>query len=312
MEYLPELIVAADWSVSDNKRWMVRAELGRGQQYLIYPPEPVGQITTFIDRLRETLSSGGTALVGFDFPIGLPIAYADKVGISSWRGALGVFGTPGWEQFYQRSDSPTLRQPFFPLPKRKGQKGNFRKQLAEALGFDNLDDLYRHCDRGTQYRTKAECLFFTLGGKQVGAGALVGWEQVLAPNRDNIRFWPFDGDFPDILKESGIVVAEIYPREAYSHLGISIGPGTGLSKTRRQDRQRVAAPVVKYINSKKIQISEAAKSWFYWGFASDDDFDAMMSLLSMLLIVTSKTEFSLPNDDPKIRNVEGWIFGQKA
>lgn len=305
---LPNIVIAADWSVDGRKGWMVRADLCPKNKYLVFPPEPVGEHSTLIHRIETCLPEHGTALLGFDFPIGLPKQYAEKTGISTWRQGLELFGGPGWEYFYQRSDNPTLRQPFFPLPTR--EKGNYRNQLAEALGFGNLKQLLRRCDKKTDNRPGAECVFYTLGGRQVGAGAVIGWSEVLAPAMERIRFWPFDGDLNDLLREPGIVVVEVYPREAYTHLGISIGPGTGLSKRRREDRQKACAHVLEAVTGGGIKFSEPAKSWIQWGFEREDDFDAMMGLLSMLQVVTGQRDPGSPDEDPYIRTIEGWILGQ--
>ncbi len=88
IEKLPDPVISADWSVNEKKCWMVRAELFEGTCYLIFPPEPVGKPSTLIERVRTSLPQSGTGLIGFDFPIGLPEKYADRVGVSHWREAL--------------------------------------------------------------------------------------------------------------------------------------------------------------------------------------------------------------------------------
>ena len=80
---------------------------------------------------------------------------------------------------------------------------------------------------GRRHGRPRECLFFTLGGAQVGAGAIVGWRDVIQPALSEVKLWPFDGDLVTLLATPGVTVAEIYPAEAYSHLGVSIGTGTG-------------------------------------------------------------------------------------
>ena len=40
---LPSLVIAADWSTDERKRWMVRAERVDSCAYVVYPPEPVGR-----------------------------------------------------------------------------------------------------------------------------------------------------------------------------------------------------------------------------------------------------------------------------
>jgi hypothetical protein len=130
---LPDLVVAADWSTVETKRWMVRGErVGNG--YVVSPPEPVGDHKALMARLRRTLPNDHGLLIGFDCPIGLPVEYAHEASVESFRTFLGeMVGRGEWERFYQISDLPSLRQPFFPLPKQ--QSGNFRAQLALALGF---------------------------------------------------------------------------------------------------------------------------------------------------------------------------------
>jgi len=160
-------------------------------------------------------------LIGFDFPIGLPAAYAKAVGVSSFRKAMSQFGSDPWESFYTISNSPNLRQPFFPLPTPKS--GDYRNQLAKALGCQDLSPLRRRCDLRTITRRAAECLFFTLGGAQVGAAAIVGWRDVIQPSLEPVKLWPFDGDLSSLLSEEGVTIAEIYPAEAYLHLGVKIG-----------------------------------------------------------------------------------------
>jgi hypothetical protein len=105
---LPELVVAADWSKNEGKRWMVRAELIDQGNYLVSPPEPVGAPETLLRRLKNQVTAGNSVLIGFDFPIGLPADYARKTGLSDFRIALAQFGTGAWSKFYEVSDTPTL------------------------------------------------------------------------------------------------------------------------------------------------------------------------------------------------------------
>jgi hypothetical protein len=274
----------------------------------VYPPEPVGDHQSLIARLRRALPDDHRLLIGFDFPIGLPVEYAQKASVASFRTFLGeMVGRGEWEHFYQISDLPSLRQPFFPLPKQ--QSGNFRAQLALALGFPNLSALRRRCEIKTTTRKAAECLFFTLGGAQVGAGSIVGWRDVIQPALAEVKLWPFDGELVTLLATPGVTVAEIYPAEAYSHLGVRIGSGTGSTKTSRGSRQRATSHWLVDFDSGPIRLSGAARSWVEWGFQAEDDFDAMAGLLSMLQIVTGQRGSQTPNTSD-VRQIEGWILGQ--
>src|SRR5262249_27906206 len=75
---LPDLVVAADWSTVETKRWMVRGERV-GDGYVVSPPEPVGDHKSLMARLRRTLPDDHGLLIGFDYPIGLPVEYAQRV-----------------------------------------------------------------------------------------------------------------------------------------------------------------------------------------------------------------------------------------
>jgi hypothetical protein len=304
---LPDLVVAADWSTVETKRWMVRGERVR-DGYVVHPPEPVGDHKSLVARLQRTLPNDHGLLIGFDFPIGLPVEYAQKASVESFRTFLGeMVGRGEWERFYQISDLPSLRQPFFPLPKQ--QSGSFRAQLAVALGFPDLSTLRRRCERRTTTRKAAECLFFTLCGAQVGAGAIVGWRDVIQPALAEVKLWPFDGDLGTLLATPGVTIAEIYPAEAYSHLGVSIGTGTGSTKTSRKARQRATSHWLVDFDAGPIRLSSAARSWVEWGFLAEDDFDAMAGLLSMLQIVTKQRSCQTPNTS-EVTSIEGWILGQ--
>jgi hypothetical protein len=309
----PELVVSADWSNDESKRWMARAELRPdGATYRVYPPEPVGEVGSLVDRLRAQLPRGGTLLLGFDFPIGLPRAYVANANLlqAGFRTALGLFGQQEpWQSFYDVSDSPDVYRPFYPPPTQT--KGLYSKAaLRRALGVEKDRELLRLCDRSTSTRPAAECMFFTLGGKQVGPALIAAWNNVLAPKRNQLRLWPFDGDLGPLLAEPGVVVVELYPGEAYSHLGLKNGLGKGLSKRRRKDRRAdVVRDALLGQKNEDVELTNAAISWVDWGFLGEDDFDATVALFSMLQVVTGRRPDGVP-DEPAVRSAEGWILGQ--
>ena len=304
---LPRLVLAADWSANQNKRWMVRAEHDASDGYLVYPPEPVGEPASLIERLRGQISVHESLLIGFDFPIGLPAVYARQAGVTSFRSALSKFGSDPWGSFYNISDFPSLRQPFSPRPTQK--PGNYRAQLASALGCQDLSVMRRRCDLKTATRKAAECLFFTMGSAQVGAGAIVGWRDLIQPSLEDVKLWPFDGELSTLLASPGVTIAEIYPAEAYSHLSVKIGAGTGRTKTLRADRREAAKSWLIEFGAGQIRLSHAAESWIEWGFLAEDDFDAMAGLLSMLRIVTGQRSGTAPKTNDVLQ-IEGWILGQ--
>lgn len=302
----PELVVSADWSADEQKRWMVRA-VRMGPDYVVHPPEPVGDVSTLIGRLAADAGKEGRVLIGVDFPIGFPIQYARGAAIGHFRAHLRQLGHGPWEHFFSISNEPTWQRPFFPLP--TSVPGQYRQILASALGARALDELKRRCDRPTRHRGPAECLFFTMGAKQVGAGAIVGWRDLIKPALDDIKLWPFDGRLAELLQSPGTTIAEIYPAEAYTHCGIQIGSGTGRSKLSRANRRAVVGHWLTEGLGEGVVLTAAARSWVEWGFVADDDFDAMVGLVSMLHVVMGRRAADAPGD-PAIRQVEGWILGQ--
>lgn len=307
----PKLLVSADWSTNENKRWMVRAELEE-DRYRIYPPEPVGEVKTLIERLRAQVSESESALIGFDFPIGLPQKYAELAKFTSFHDALNKIGKGDWLKFYDISDKPSLYQPFAPLP--QVQPGFKKNDIPKAFGLNDYRELLRQCDKKTSQRNEAEILFFTLGGKQVGAGARIGWRDVIAPKcigtNPIVRLWPFDGKLEELLARPGLTVCETYPGETYHHLGIRIGSGTGKSKTKREDRKEFSKTILN-TKDEDFVFTNAAVSWIEYGFLEEDDFDAMVALLSMIQVVTGKREPGVPPNG-KETIIEGWILGLQA
>src|SRR5690606_33770734 len=147
--------------------------------YHVAAPEGVGAPATLLRRLCDR-ADGAPVLVGFDFPIGLPSAYARHAGIQRFQEVLPAFGTGRWERFYDAAaaaDEIDLARPFYPM--RPG--GTSQRHLTEALGVASITDLLRTCERRNGTRGAASPLFWTMGGKQVGKAAIIGWKQVLAP-----------------------------------------------------------------------------------------------------------------------------------
>lgn len=307
----PDLVVSADWSKGDSKRWMTRAEFQADRDiYRVFPPEPVGEVNTLLDRLIALSPPKATILLGLDFPIGLPRAYAAAAGLhEGFRKALELFGVDErWRRFYEITDAPEIVRPFYPPPTQT--KGLYSKEsLLSGLGLNAWSDLLRHCDLNTVTRPVAESLFYTLGGKQVGPSVIGGWSRLLAPALPRIRIWPFDGDLTTLLAEPGIVVAEIYPGEAYSHIGIVNVFGRSKSKKKREHRCSVSRSLLDQ-SCEHVELTNSAISWIEWGFLEEDDFDATVGLLSMLQVVTGRRSGRLPHD-PEVQKIEGWILGQE-
>ena len=312
---LPRLVVHADWGLDPRKRWMCVAERTASASYRVSAPEDVGDPETLLTRLRER-ADGASVFVGFDFPIGVPVAYARHAGVEQFRDLLSQLGKGRWARFFDVAERPeevALERPFYPM--RPG--GTRQKHLTHALGVDSMKDLLRICERGTAARGPASPLFWTMGAKQVGKAALLGWRRVLVPALENealpISLWPFDGGLDALLDSGGIVVAETYPAEACVHLGLE-PPGRGWAKTSQEGRQAQAAALRRWADRRGValaaDLAESIDDGFGPGKHQEDPFDALLGVMSMLEVTLGHRPEGGPEDDV-IRAVEGWILGQE-
>lgn len=152
-------------------------------------------------------------------------------------------------------------------------------------------------------------LFWTLGGNQVGKGAITGWRELIVPRLGVIGLWPFDGRLADLVESKPIVIAETYPGDVYGRLGIKRG---GWSKGRQSDRQRIGQDIQPWLAARQDIDAFALADRFGDGFgpdkAGEDRFDAVVGLLGMLDVVTGRRHEGAPMDEA-IRLWEGWIVG---
>lgn len=310
MNSLPAVVVHADWSVSPGKRWQATAIRQRAG-YRLLPPEPVGDPVTWLARLRE-LADGGIFL-GIDFPIGLPVAYARRIGMTHFLDLLPQLGQGEWADFYRPAEAPadiTLHRPFYPA-----RPGNTRQRhLLDGLGAAHIDELRRRCDRGHATRRPAAPLFWTMGAQQVGKAAISGWRDVLGPalrNGMDVAIWPFAGPLDALLARGGLVVAESYPAEFYGHLDISFPRAAG-GKRRQNARAANAQSLLTWAAANPVVLGEALEAALRHGFGAaadgEDRFDAVVGLFGMLNILFSHRQAGEP-DDRAVRRVEGWILG---
>ena len=304
--YWPATMAHADWSIHAGKRWMVTATL-KNSLYSVSIPTPVEDVSS--------LTSGANSVVGFDFPIGVPAAYALLAGITDFSAALRRLGTGRWSRFYDVAEDPSdiaLDRPFYPM--RPG--GTSRQQLLDGLGLADQSDLLRVCERKGPHRAHAASpLFWTLGGQQVGKAAITGWRDVIRPalNRDEIALWPFDGPLTELLASGRTVVVETYPADACAYLGMS-RPGTSWSKRNQLDRAAWSDHLLEWARKRPVQFASRLVAEIQDGFRSaadgEDRFDALVGMLAMIEVVAGFRELFEPARE--IARVEGWMFGMSA
>lgn len=189
-----KLVLHADWSINPKKRVLSCAYLQQNGCYRVYAPSTVGDPFSLLSWVKNQIGENSCAVMGFDFPIGIPEVYAYKCGIEDFLGTLPLFGKDVWKEFYNVAEKPdeiSLYRPFYP-----NKPGNSRySHLINAIGVNLIEDLRRICERRTSTRRAASPLFWTLGPQQVGKAAIIGWRDVLTSAlRDpliNLSIWPF-------------------------------------------------------------------------------------------------------------------------
>jgi len=314
---LPTLVAHADWGSQSEKRWIATARRQAGG-WRVEAPVHVDAPTRLLARLRDEAGEGGAALVGFDFPIGLPLAYARRAHVRDFRALLPALGGAFFE-VAERPEEISLLRPFYPM--RPG--GAAQGQLALALGVDSFDDLRRVCERARPGRAAAAPLFWTLGAQQVGKAAIAGWREVLIPalrsGAQDVALWPFEGALAELFAPGRVVIAETYPAEFYTHLGVEFTrPPEGGSWGKRQPKERAAQAGVLLAAARRLEAALAPEleQQLRDGFAAckgrggDDPFDASVGVLGMLQVVAGLRAAGEPAD-PEVRRIEGWILGQR-
>ncbi len=278
-------------------------------------PCEVGAPATLLRRLATR--DDGPLLIGFDFPLGVPLAYAERAGVKSFRELLARAGKGELARFFdpaETADEISIGRPFY--PSRPG--GTRRQELVEALGLTTFHQLLRRCDRATTGRGPAAALFWTLGAQQVGRAAISGWRDVLQPalvdKEIDVAIWPFDGDLDTLLARHRIVVAETYPREAALLIGLS-APGGGWSKRCQRDRAGKASQILHYAELVGLTLDPALRCELEDGFGSGPTGEARFDTTLGLLLIAGVLAGRFPPGTPspgEIRNIEGWILGQEC
>jgi hypothetical protein len=312
-------VAHADWGTTASKRWMTWA-VRDGHRFKAEPPEPVGDTKSLLRRLRSR-GLGGPVIVGFDFPIGVASNYARKAGVDNFLTWLPHLGEGEWDRFYEVAKRPveiSIHRPFYPF--RPG--GASHSQLFEALGVNTADEIRRQCELGHADRRPASPLFWTLGAKQVGKAAISGWREVLGPGLCDpelaIAIWPFSGRVGELLEPGRLVVVETYPAEFYHHLGVAWSPGSAGEKSGKGSqiaRKANAASLIAWANASGVDLDSSLQDAIHSGFGAsasgEDQFDATIGLFGMLNVLLGYRAMDEPRSD-EIRNIEGWIFGQRS
>lgn len=304
------LAAHADWSVDPRKRWITTARR-TGFGWNLAAPRPVGEVGSLLYSLLDE-AGGGPAVLGVDFPVGLPRAYAATRQEADFGAFIRNLNTvPDFFSVCATLADIRVDRPFYPA---RGAAGMTRLAHARALGLMDAAALSRACDRATVERPAGAPLFWTLGANQSGKAALAAWRSLLLPAlaaEAPLRLWPFDGALRSLLSPGQLVLAETYPAEALRHIGIRLRG----SKRRQTDRAAVAGPLLTAMDAVSATPDDAMRQATLDGFAGDgageDRFDSVLGVLCVLNVLAGNRPDAAP-DDPWIHHWEGWVLGQTA
>jgi len=307
---LPNLITHADWGSTPNRRVLAKAWLQDDGSYLAEEPLiVVDNPGELLQVLRSEAGSEGKILAGFDFPIGLPASYAENVGISDYLKVLPEFGFGRWQEFYNLAEVPDQVNPYRPFyPHAPG--GAAHAHLVNGLGVNDFNDLRRRCEQGGNGMHPATPLFWTLGPGQVGAGAIIGWRDMLAPalrsGEVDLKIWPFQGKLAKLIASGRIVVTETYPSEFRHHLGINNG-------NNQENRIAASNSILGLASSLELMVPGGLQNHIQNGFGNGqnarDQYDAFVGLIGMLNVLRGNRPEGVPTDDTVFK-IEGWILGK--
>ncbi len=305
---LPSLLVHADWSVRESKRWMTVLTPDGDVQ----APEAVGPVGTLFDRLNAR-SGGLPVALGIDCPLGVPRAYAALCGdMPDFPHFLrSLNGRPAFFRVAATLDEVSIARPFYPA---RPIAGITRQAHALALGFHDAAALNRVCDLATADRPAGAPVFWTLGANQSGKAALAAWRDLVIPTLDlpdPPLLWPFDGPFRSLLQPGRIALAETYPAEAMRHLGLRLMG----SKRRQTDRAAYAPTILAAMQSLCVTGTDAFHRTLADGFgdgdAGEDRFDSVLGVLCVLGVLQGVRPDKAP-EDPWVQRWEGWVLGQSS
>ena len=303
-----DMIFHADWSINPNKRWVAVAEMRQsGWEIFSLKIAPANLADLLLEHARNK-----RVLAGFDFPIGVPAKWADKMKLESFPHFLDQLRNNAYPAFFKVAGSQceiSPERPFYPAVAKAGVR---REHLYGGLEFQEFNELRRKCEARTDHRQAACPLFWTLGANQVGKGAISGWQEVVIPCvKAGARLWPFDGEL-GLESSKGLTIAETYPAEIYGWLEIDSIRKAG--KRNPDARKAVANQILTWASSKGVSIAPTLQEIVKNGFGEkpegEDLFDAFCGVCGMIEVASGCRHHGAPTDEA-IRKHEGWILGLK-
>ena len=260
-------VLCADWSKDVSKRAVYEVMVS---ERLIR--RVAGQDWT-VSSVLQLASGQSKTLVTFDAPLGVPASFFDALradpSLASPTTFIDWLPGAGLEES-ETAAAWSIRRPFFRVPAGRGGLRGF-EAAAAAMGVA----LRRKIER----ETGAKPVFVVAGVPgSVGSAARDIWNGLTESRRQGTGFkvWPFDGGLDDLLGSGVPVVAEIYPRAAYSTALIDAAPRPRLAVSKTRARVRLCAIrdllATQWVAATGVQIQDTCAA-----AQGEDDFDALMT-----------------------------------
>ena len=150
------MVMHVDWGKDSKMRWVATARWS-GNRYEALSVKRVADTVRLVRSLLRD-ACGGPVLLGFDFPIGLPVTYAKAAGIRCFRQFLSQIGRGRWADFGSVAREPheiSPHRPFYPY----APGGKRKPHLLKGREIESVELLHRHCERATASQAAASALF---------------------------------------------------------------------------------------------------------------------------------------------------------
>ena len=232
MLHAATIVAHADWSVDSRKRWVAVARRD-GERWRLAAPAPVGDVATFLARLRWAADGGAVAL-GVDLPIGLPRAYAAALPERDFLHFLAAMAArPEFFRVCATLSEVGRHRPFYPA---RGVRGMTRAAHAARSASTPPQDCRAPATAPRPRAGRraavldARCEPVRQGGNRGMAGVAAARAGQRRERQDLAVRWCL----PGLLAPGAVALAETYPAEALRHFGIRLKG----SKRRQADRSR--------------------------------------------------------------------------
>jgi len=298
----PARVYGVDFSAAaadaGRKTWIASGRLGKGNELAVTDLRPLTEVAGLDSARRSDAlpalarwlrERDESAVVGLDFPFGLPRFVVEETGNESWRSVISRFpesiGAGGGDGV---ADDPVraFAERCVGLTERHGEGTYDKRRTDAAVGARS------------PYGFIADTIAF------------YGMRDVLAPALDEVRFAPMDRTPGGWRTEApaGPTAVETYPAAVLERLGLRRtnykGGGDEASANRRRNAEGLAEA------ADVVYKSEAAVTETMVSNAGGDALDAVAACVGAFTAWKRGYETNLGAfDDPSAITLEGYIYG---